>query len=247
MKIHHISPFALLTALALGLSACSVAPPGTEVYDPYEAQNRQIHAFNLALDEAILRDAGAAAAALPPVIRQPVVNFSDNVALPGMVLNGILQADIGGAGTNAMRFVLNTVLGFGGLIDVASEIGLYEDSTDFGETLAVWGVPEGAYQELPFFGPSTERDTFGLIVDMVIDPLGRYGTAEQLRYGGYARVAEQVIDRGVFGDTVDSILYDSADGYAQARLYYLQNRRFGIEGTAGEGNTDTFVDPFEDF
>lgn len=224
-----------------------MAPPGTEVYDPYEAQNRQIHAFNLALDEAILRDAGAAAAALPPVIRQPVVNFSDNVALPGMVLNGILQADIGGAGTNAMRFVLNTVLGFGGLIDVASEIGLYEDSTDFGETLAVWGVPEGAYQELPFFGPSTERDTFGLIVDMVIDPLGRYGTAEQLRYGGYARVAEQVIDRGVFGDTVDSILYDSADGYAQARLYYLQNRRFGIEGTAGEGNTDTFVDPFEDF
>lgn len=239
--------FVVVTPLFLGLLAgCSIAPEGTEIHDPYEAVNRQVHDFNKDVDQAVLRPLSRGAAELPVELRQPIVNFSDNAALPGMVLNGLLQGDIAGLTQNTLRFVLNTTVGIGGLFDPAGAIGIAEQSTDFGETLAVWGVPEGAYVELPLLGPSTERDAFGQIVDFVIDPLERWGTREQLDYGTAAYVAEQVIDRGVFGDTVDSLLYESADSYAQARLFYLQNRRFELGDVAGETYVDAYIDPYED-
>lgn len=238
-------PALALAGLAV-LAACSVAPPGVEIHDPFEAQNRAVHAFNKDIDRALVRPVSQVAAAAPVELTVPVVNFSDNVALPGMVLNGLLQGDIGGAATNAFRFALNTTVGVLGLADPASVIGLEEVETDFGETLAVWGVPEGAYLELPLIGPSTERDAVGRLVDAVIDPLERFGTPAQVDYGRGAWVAEQVIERGQFGDTVDSVLYESADSYVQSRLLYLQNRRFELgEGTEA-GTSGTFVDPFAD-
>ena len=194
----------LAIGLAVGLSAgCSVAPPGTDIHDPFEAQNRAVHAFNKDIDRALVRPVAQVAAAAPEGLTTPVINFSDNVALPGMVLNGLLQGDIDGAATNAFRFALNTTIGVLGLADPAGALGLTEVETDFGETLAVWGVPEGAYLELPLIGPSTERDAFGRLVDAVIDPLERFGTREQVAYGRAAWGAEQVIERGQFGDTVD--------------------------------------------
>jgi len=190
-----------------------------------------------------LRPAGQVATVVPEEITTPVANFADNVGLPGMIANGLLQADIGGAGTNTMRFLLNTTIGIGGLFDPAGAIGLTEESTDFGESLAVWGVPEGAYVELPVFGPSTERDAVGTIVDLVFDPLQSVGTPAQLKYGTGTRVAGLAISRGTFMDTFDSVLYESADSYAQARLVYLQNRRFEL----GEAPTvGSEIDPFAD-
>lgn len=226
-----------LLALA---AACSPAPPGVEIHDPYEAANRQVHAFNRAIDRAALRGAGQAGDALPEEVRISVVNFSDNAALPGMVVNGLLQGDVGGAATNTMRFVLNSTVGVLGLFDPAGAIGLAEQETDFGETLAVWGVPEGAYLELPVIGPSTERDAAGFFVDMLLDPLGQFATGEQLRAARAARAAEVVIERGSYAETIDSVLYDSADSYAQARLVYLQNRRFELD----EGGATAAVDPY---
>ncbi|QEE34354.1 VacJ family lipoprotein [Octadecabacter sp. SW4] len=228
------------------LAACTPAQPGAQFNDPYESTNRGIHEFNKGLDQALLRPAGQVTAATPEVVTTPVANFADNVGLPGMIVNGILQGDIGGAATNTMRFVLNTTVGFGGLFDPAGGIGLNEETTDFGETLAVWGAPEGAYLELPVLGPSTERDAVGQLVDLVIDPLARYGTAEQARAATAARVADVAISRGRFGDTVDSVLYDSADSYAQARLLYLQNRRFELGVTDESTGIDPFADPFID-
>jgi phospholipid-binding lipoprotein MlaA len=238
----------LLAGLA-ALSACTPAPPGGGLNDPYEATNRQIHDFNKDLDRAIVRPLGLALAELPEGFREPVINFSDNVGLPGKALNGLLQGDIPNVVTNTLRFVLNSTVGLGGLLDPASFLGIEEIDTDFGETLAVWGVPEGAYREVPFFGPSTERDSAGRIVDILIDPLGQVGTDAMARYGTVATLGERVIDRGVFGGTVDSILYDSADSYAQARLIYLQNRRFELGEAAGDDYVDpygdAFVDPYE--
>ncbi|MCW1952071.1 MAG: VacJ family lipoprotein [Octadecabacter sp.] len=228
---------------ALALPACAVQQPGTDFNDPFEETNRSIHAFNKGIDRAFLRPAGQVSAALPEEITGPVANFADNVGLPGMVANGVLQGDIGGTATNTMRFLINTTVGIGGLFDPAGAIGLGEESTDFGETLSVWGVPEGAYVELPVFGPSTQRDMVGIIVDMVFDPLDHVGTSPQIDYGTGARVAGLAISRGTFMDTFDSVLYDSADSYAQARLAYLQNRRFalGEEPPVGED-----IDPFSD-
>ena len=225
------------------LSACSVAPAGSEFNDPYEQTNRQIHNFNKGLDRAILRPAGQVAASVPDEITGPVANFADNVGLPGMVANGLLQGDIGGTATNTMRFLINTTVGIGGLFDPAGAIGLAEESTDFGETLAVWGVPEGAYVELPVFGPSTERDMVGLIVDMVFDPLAEVGTSTQVKYSTGARVVDIANTRGTFMETFDGVLYESADSYAQARLAYLQNRRFQL---GEEPPAAAEIDPFSD-
>lgn len=231
-------PFAIAA-----LVACSAGPSDVGFNDPYEATNRQIHGFNKGLDRAVLRPAGQVAAVMPVEITGPVSNFADNVGLPGMVANGVLQGDIGGSATNTMRFLINTTVGIAGLFDPAGAIGLTEESTDFGETLAVWGVEEGAYVELPVFGPSTQRDAVGTIVDLVFDPLQNVGTPPQLDYGTVTRAADLAITRGTFMDTFDGVLYESADSYAQARLAYLQNRRFELGEDAPVMDE---IDPFSD-
>jgi phospholipid-binding lipoprotein MlaA len=213
-----------------------------DIHDPYEATNRSIHDFNKSVDSALLRPVSTSIAALPPELTDRVVNFANNVALPGMVANGLLQGDLGGAITNAFRFIVNSTVGFGGIMDPASAIGIYEETTDFGETLAVWGVPEGAYQEIPLLGPSTERDTIGFIVDTVLNPISFVGASYQAEYSVAATVGGRLIQRGRFAETVDSILYDSADSYAQSRLLYLQSRRFALGGQ----DTGAYLDPYAD-
>lgn len=251
-----------LLFLAAALAGCAAAPSGELINDPYEQANRQVHDFNTGLDKAIFRPASEATEALPDVLTDRVVDFADNLALPGMVLNGLLQGDLDGAISNTFRFVLNTTIGIGGFFDPADEAGLYEKATDFGQTLAVWVVPEGAYVVLPFLGPSTERDTVGLIVDFAFDPLQFLVPPDAQALQPYAFVGKKVISRGRFGSTVDSLLYESADPYAQARLLYLQSRRFDlgevVDSSYMEGGVDPyadpyanpyadFVDPYEDF
>lgn len=229
-----------LLLVLLSVTGCAAPPPGAALNDPFESTNRRIHDFNVGLDRAVLRPAGQLANKAPEFVTGPVVNFSNNVSLPGMVVNNVLQGDIGGTVTNTMRFLLNSTVGVLGLFDPAGAIGITEEKTDFGETLAVWGVSEGPYVELPLLGPSTARDAVGEIVDFAMNPLDRVGLQPQIDYGTYARVGEVIIDRGAFGDTLDSVLYDSADGYAQARLIYLQNRRFDLGETAADG----YIDPY---
>ncbi|TNC49825.1 VacJ family lipoprotein [Rubellimicrobium rubrum] len=230
------------------LAACSAAPPKGGINDPYEGLNRRVHALNKAVDQAVLRPLGRTASGAPDGSLQPVVNFSNNAGLPGTVVNNLLQGNIDGAARNTLRFVVNTTVGVLGLADPAGAIGLREVETDFGATLAVWGVPEGAYLELPGFGPSTERDAAGRVVDFVIDPLDRLdGVAESVRELSFpAKVAEQVVERGQFGSTFDEILYDSADSYAQARLIYLQNRRYELGEAPSAADEDYYFNPYED-
>ncbi|EAR49708.1 putative lipoprotein [Oceanicola granulosus HTCC2516] len=234
-----------LLLLAGAVAGCTAPSPGAEFNDPYEATNRQVHAFNKGLDTAVLRPLGQVVAAAPRGTYQPVVNFSDNLSLPGMVVNGVLQGDIDGAATNSMRFIVNSTIGMFGIHDWASDFGLHEQKTDFGETLAVWGVPEGAYLELPLIGPSTERDAVGEVVDILLDPLDYFGAPDVTTTSRAARAGEIVVERGMFSRTVDSVLYDSADSYAQTRLLYLQNRRFELGEEAGPGQVDPYaVDPY---
>jgi phospholipid-binding lipoprotein MlaA len=139
-------------------------------------------------------------------------------------------------------------------VDVAEMAGISEVDTDFGETLHVWGVGEGTYVETPFRGPATQRDAVGRLVDFFTNPLSYAASSStnEVRLG--ARVVKVIGDRGRFSDTVDSILYDSADSYAQSRLIYLQSRRFAL-GRSEEPNyddpydlgaTDPYDDPYED-
>lgn len=232
-----------IAAAALALvTACTAAPPGAEFNDPYEAQNRRAHAFNQSLDTAVFGGPGAQKAPfLPAPVARGIGNFVSNLRLPGHALNGVLQARPKTVAQNALRFALNSTLGIGGLFDPASVVGLDEVATDFGETLHVWGVPEGAYLELPLAGPTTERDLAGKVVDMVINPLNALGEPERYYALGLS-AASKVDDRLRYSDTVDSVLYGSADSYAQLRLYYLQNRHYklGIEQEV----LDPYADPY---
>lgn len=240
----------LLTITAVSASlflvACSQAPEGVAIHDPYEATNRKVHEFNVGLDRAILRPASRVTAAMPMEITGPVTNFAENIALPGMMVNGVLQGDIKGFGTNSMRFIVNTIFGIGGLFDPADAIGLYEEKTDFGETLSVWGVPEGAYVELPALGPSTERDAVGELVDFFINPLGNWVHDDVKPYLPAARAADIVIARGQLGSTIDSVLYESADSYAQTRIIYLDNRRYELGTVVQDAYIDPYADPYFD-
>lgn len=230
---------AILSVLAvfLGVSGCSIAPQGTDIHDPNEAHNREVHAFNVAFNERISGSDQNEGPGLDPELTKPVVNFADNLSLPGKALNGLLQADLGSAATNVVRFVVNTTVGIGGLLDPATGIGLAEQDTDFGETLAVWGAPEGAYIELPFLGPTTERALAGRIADIILDPLGAIGTQQQQTAVRGAKIGALVIKRSQASGIIDSV-YDSADSYAQQRLLYYQNRRFDL------GISAPSVDPY---
>jgi phospholipid-binding lipoprotein MlaA len=223
------------------LAACSSAPEGVSLHDPYEVTNRNAHEFNKNLSNAFGGDDTSSGPRIRPEVAERVINFSDHVALPGAVLNNLLQGNIVGAGTNTARFVVNTVVGVVGIFDPADTIGLEEVETDFGQTLTVWGAPEGAYLELPLVGPSTERDFAGDIVDALIDPLGLFLNEEQLLAASIGSIAGRITKIDQVGDTIGDVLNESADSYAQARLIYLQNRRFELGLDAAE-----VADPYAD-
>lgn len=234
---------AAMLALALGVLAGCTTPQNGGVYDPYENTNRKTHAFNKALDRNLVSPvARGYDAVLPDPVEDSVTNFASNLSMPGKVVNNILQADVVGAGKNTLRFLINTTAGIGGLFDASTVMGLEEEDTDFGETLAKWGVGEGAYVELPLFGPSTTRGAVGIGMDMVLDPMSYVLGTPQSEVRTASRVGERLQQRHVLGDQIDSILYDSADSYAQARLLYLQNKRYSL----GSNNPDDFIDPYID-
>jgi phospholipid-binding lipoprotein MlaA len=241
---------ALLMSASL-LAACA-APSGPDaINDPFEPANRKVHAFNKGVDRALVGPASKGVGIVPEPVTRGVSNLADTLALPGDIANNILQLRLVAAGQNTLRLGVNLTFGLAGLLDVSSELGLEGRPTDFGETLHVWGVGEGPYVELPLAGPSTARDTVGMIVDTVFDPVGRALPVREANAARLIRLYSRLGDRARFSDTVDSLLYDSADSYAQARLLYLQNRRFtlsqgkvaaGAEGASDDG----FIDPYAD-
>lgn len=221
----------LAVLLCLLLAACATPEVSSGIHDPYEATNRKIHENNRKIDRNVLRPvAYAYGETVPEPIRIGVGNFSNNLSLPGDVVNNILQFRLDDAIHNTVRFMVNTTIGLGGILDPGTAIGLDARETDFGETLHVWGVAEGAYLELPSLGPSTQRDAVGKGVDILLNPLS-YVVRKPERYALPASgVAARLGDRYRFGTTIDSVLYDSADSYAQSRLLYLENRRFQLSG-----------------
>ncbi|MBS0124640.1 MlaA family lipoprotein [Thetidibacter halocola] len=231
--------------LAAALAGCSVPGPGEApdgVWDPNEAANRRVHEFNLAVDRTLISGAGDATQAVPPEVQQMVVNFADTVSLPKTVVNQVLQVRLGRAARNTLRFAVNATLGLGGLFDLAKDIGLPQDESTFGETLYVWGLPEGGYVVLPVFGPSTERDSVGRAVDLFLNPLDYVLTPVQRRWKTGSVVTAKVIDRARYEGAVDSVLYESIDSYSQLRLIYLQNSRFDL-GDTTEADGDAYIDP----
>ena len=147
--------------------------------------------------------------------------------------------------------LMNTVVGFAGIFDPASDVNLERVEADFGQTLHTWGAGEGAYVELPFLGPSTSRDAVGVGVDLALNPFIVIFQEPQTYIGLVAYIIDAMGTRYELGDTIDSILYQSADSYAQARSIYLQNRRYELGISAEDLYLDPYLefydDPYEDF
>lgn len=250
-----LRPLFLLSALALtGLAACTNPTAeqraSDEPFDPNEKANRKMHQFNLAVDKKLFRPASTGYTSfIPDPFIDSIGTFTDNLSMPRVMVNGLLQGDIQTAALALSRFAINSTVGFGGLADVASELEIPRVDADFGQTLHVWGFKEGAYMELPFFGPSNERDAIGMAMDLLTNPLSYY-VHNPIKFGAVFEVVDRMGDRGRYAATVDSILYESADSYAQARLIYLQNRRFELEGSGNDDYsdpyTDLYTDPYED-
>jgi phospholipid-binding lipoprotein MlaA len=231
-------------AASVALAGCAVddstqlAPLAN---DPYEADNRATHEFNKRVDSAFLRPvSNAEGAVIPEPVRIGVSNFASNAELPGMVVNNVLQFKIDDALNNTFRFLINTTIGIGGIFDPARAMKIEARTTDFGETLHIYGAREGNYMELPFLGPSTERDALGMIVDTLMDPVRLVFPKDYAKAATVASLANKVGSRYTFGATVDSVLYDSSDSYAQTRILYLENRRFEL----GETSEDDYFDPY---
>ncbi|KGJ03893.1 ABC transporter [Paracoccus halophilus] len=230
--------------LTATLSACAADRPGDGINDPFEPMNRKVHAFNRGLDKNLVKPlsegaGGAAEGGAGGKAVEAIGNFGSNLSLPGKAVNHLLQGRPLPATRMTFRFLLNSSLGLAGFLDPAGkDFALPEEDTDFGETLASWGVGEGPYLELPLIGPSTLRDATGRVVDLVIDPLNSRLNRDERLIGFGARVVSKAGDRARFGDSVDSILYESADSYSQTRLIWLQHRRYEL------GEEGDYIDPY---
>ncbi len=238
---------AIVCAVALTLlEACAAHDPAltrSAPYDPYEESNRINHERNKRVDRAVLRPvADGYRAFMPDDLETGISNFATNLSLPGAMVNNALQGNGVGMTSDFYRFLINSTLGIGGIIDVATRLDMpAATDADFGQTLYTWGVHEGPYVELPLLGPSTSRAAAGRVVDMFTNPLGYVIEDPEIYYVAGARVSRALSGRGRYSESIDSVLYDSADSYAATRSLYLQNRRFKV----GNGGSDAYLDPYD--
>ena len=200
-----------------------------EIYDPIEPINRAIFRFNNFADRVVLEPVAKGYKKLPSPIQSGLSNFLSNLRMPLVVVNQILQ----GQGQNAIqssgRFVVNSTAGIFGIFDVAEKMGLEEKEEDFGQTLATWGVGDGFYIVLPLFGPSNLRDTTGMVMTMVTDPINAYAVSEGEAWMVPMRTAANAVDqRSKIIDEVNALRDNSVDYYAAVRSSYYQNRKAAI-------------------
>ena len=225
---------------ALYGTATDADPTARPVYDPWEPMNRRIHAFNNVVDAAIARPvARLYVAVVPEPVRLGVGNFFDNIASPVIFLNQVLQGRPRDAVQTLGRFVVNTTLGIGGIFDPATDLKMKRRSEDFGQTLGIWGWRNSRYLELPFFGPRTVRDVFGMAGDMPLSPTRQ---VERDRYRIVLQGA-QLVDRRAALLPIESMRENAVDEYAMIRDAWMQRRQYQIEadrrgGRKGEGEDD---------
>lgn len=224
----RITRCTIIAALAIALAACAVAPPRTD--DPLQNFNRKMFNFNMFADKVAIRPVAKAYVKVTgPKERVLISNFFANLRTPVTIINEVLQGRPGPALQSTGRFVINTTVGFLGFFDPASDMRLPAHPTDFGVTLAHWGVPEGPYLVLPFIGPTTARDVWRLPVDTYFDPLGWYAREHDLKWHAqYLPTLAYLVTLRASALPIDSVLDSSYDPYAFMRDAYRQHRLYQI-------------------
>ena len=209
-----------------------------EVKDCFESVNRGIFAFNQAIDGLIFEPLAKGYRYLPSPIRTGTSNFVGNLSTLLTIPNNVLQGDLGIAGKNTLRFVVNTTIGIVGIFDPASAVGLNSyEKEDYGQTLGRWGVGEGCYVVLPVLGPSTARDAIGSLGnyfggDAWYNVTVNNDTQHFSDFDYYAsRVTSGIDFRAKNFDAIDNLEKNSIDFYASVKSLYLQDRQQKILNT----------------
>jgi phospholipid-binding lipoprotein MlaA len=229
---------ALVCVLSLTLAGCATKHAGgagaqgvndhhdAAVSDPLEPLNRATFALNGALDKVLFNPITKAYRFIVPEFgRTAIHNVLDNLKSPVYLANELLQGNVKDAGVVVRRFATNTIVGVGGLIDVAEKHGITYQPEDFGQTLAVWGVGAGPYIVWPILGPSTVRDSAGFVADMGMDPINWYAMntdRDAIRYTRTGLTVLDVKDRTM--DSVEDLRKNSGDPYTALKSVYTQRR-----------------------
>jgi len=225
----------ILLGLASLLVACASIPAGVEPSpnDPWEPFNRSVFEFNEGLDAYLLKPVVAGYRfVLPEFVREGIYNFFSNYSDIYTALNNLLQGKPDYAASDLMRVVVNTTFGLGGLIDMATPGGLEKHKEDWGQTFGVWGVPSGPYVVLPFFGPSSVRDTFGTVADLESDYLFKY--VKNIGVRNSVTGLRVVNTRNTYYEAGDLLDGAAIDKYSFMRDAYIQRREYQIH----EGRED---------
>jgi phospholipid-binding lipoprotein MlaA len=224
-----------MVLLVLGnlLAGCATPPSDPEARaqfernnDPLEPLNRKTFALNQFLDHTLFRPAAKVyLAVVPDDARAAVHHMLDNMKEPTLFFNNLLQGEFKRAGISLGRFVVNTSVGFGGMVDVMTLSGVERQPADFGQTLFVWGVPSGPYMILPILGPTDPRDATGSAVDSYADPFTIVANDHGVTELTTARfIVGGVEERARVMDVFDDLEKNSIDFYAEMRSLWQQHR-----------------------
>ena len=245
-------PYTILLVLALALTGCAATPDKSaptgpvmhpkadilrddvvyaiDIYDPWEGFNRSMYKFNAKFDNYVfLPVVGAYETVMPVFAQKGVTNFFSNVSEIRNVMNSILQLKLESTLIGTSRLLINTTVGIGGLWDPATDlIGMYQRDEDMGQTLGYWGVGQGPYLVLPIAGPSSLRDTTGLLADaLIIDEVDILGLNEN-SWEEYAYYVLKAINKR---HITAFRYYESGSPfeYELVRMLYTQKRKFDIK------------------
>jgi phospholipid-binding lipoprotein MlaA len=232
---------------AVAIAGCATTPLNeAEENDPWQGWNRSMQSFNDDFDKYLLKPVAKGYLDVTnTAIDDGVTNFFSNVNDIGVTINDILQFKLLQGGMDFSRFLINTTAGVGGVFDWASKIDLPKHNEDFGQTLGFWGIPSGPYLVLPFFGPSSPRDTVGLIGDACMDPITYVSI-----FGGFAGSASSfgtsildVTDYRAGVMATEKVVNEATDGdrYDFLKSSYEQHREYLIN----DGNSPDEVDPLD--
>ncbi len=220
----------------LVLQGCASGPQANP-RDPLEPMNRQVEKFNDQVDGLVLKPVATAYKKnVPPVVRTGVSNFFNNISDVGSLFNNVFQLKVAASAEMLQRVWVNTLLGLGGVIDVASELNVERHPEDFGQTLGYWGVPAGPYLVLPLMGPSSLRDASAMAVDYKGDVSGYVDPIGSRTALGVLRTVNTRANLLKLGNMLDEAALDK---YSFIRDSYLQRRRSLVfDGVEPQGNEE---------
>ena len=231
--------FCTVAALTFALLQGCASGPKANPADPLEPFNRSVYNFNEGLDRAVLKPVATAYQNVTPSpVRTGVTNFFENLSDAWSFVNNVLQAKPTEAANTLFRFTTNTFWGIGGIFDVATDLKIPKHKEDFGQTLGTWGLSSGPYLVLPLFGPSSLRDSAGLLVDRqgsLLSQTNDIGARNSLTGLNLVDTRANLLEAGNLLDQA------ALDKYAFIRDAYLQRRQSQVGGGESDASPERSV------